>query len=183
MRSILSILLLLVATAPCFSQARHKEERKEAQDEKKSATRDKVDYTLFRRQILTLTEFSDQRRKLAELKKEGKGMAKIFAVVDSLNENADGKFLTGYIQLVLGDNIVNVYELTFDRSVKRIILVKSTGEQLEVEKEARSAPGKPATKAKPKKKKSEDDDEEDEEEEEKEEKEKPVKGKQKDDED
>ena len=176
------MVLMLNLTVNAFSQQRDKEDRKEAQEEKKAANKDRVDYTVFRRQILTLTEFSDQRRKLATMRNEGKGMGKIYAYVDSTNEQEDVRFLKGYIQLAMGDNSANVYEITYDRSLKRIILVKATGEQLEVEKAEtaeKKTPAKPGTKAKPKKKTG-DEDEDEEEEEEKEEKEKPVRGKQKD---
>ena len=182
MNKIILMVLMLSLTVNAYSQQRDKEDRKEAQEEKKSANQDRVDYTVFRRQILTLTEFSDQRRKLATMRNEGKGMGKIYAYVDSTNEQEDVKFLKGYIQLAMGDNSANVYEITYDRSLKRIILVKATGEQLEVEKAEpadKKAPVKTGAKAKPKKKTG-DEDEDEEEEEEKEEKEKPVRGKQKD---
>ncbi len=183
MKQALTILLLLSCSFSSFAQSdrdERREDRKEVQDEKKAVNRNKVDYTVFRRQMLTLPEFAEQRAKLAELKKAGKGIAKIYAVVDSLNDAEENKLLMGYIQLTLGDNSANVYEVTFDRSVKKITLVKATGEALEIEKadkeDARSTPSKPAVKKAPKKKKSEDDDDEEDEEDEQD---KPGRGKQK----
>lgn len=194
MKYILPVFFLLFSVVPAASiaQQRDDEERKEAQIEKKSANKDRVDNNVFRRQILTLPEFSDQRKKIAELRNQGKGIAKIYAVVDSLNENADEKFLIGYIQLSLGDNSVNVYEITYDRKLKNIILIKPTGETLEVEKEEKDEKATPKKttskpvpkKAAPKKKKTDEEGDEEEDEEEKdEEEEKPTKRKQKDEDD
>jgi len=187
MRNVLLSTIFMLSSLAGYGQQKDKDDRKEATEERKAANKDRVDYTVFRRQILTLTEFSDERRKLAQLKNEGKGIGKIYAVVDSMNEQPDDKFLKGYIQLVMGDNSANVYELTFDRNLKRIILVRPTGEQLEVEKTTpasrRPAAVKPPLKAKPKKKTGEEDEEEEAEEEENEETEKPVRGRKKEKED
>jgi hypothetical protein len=183
MKHILLLLAMALISFNTFAQARDKEDRKEERDERKAANSDRVDIVVFRRQILTLPEFSDQRKKLAELKKQGHGIGKIYAVVDSLTDVEDGKFLKGYIELILGDNSANVYELTFDRKLKSIILVKPTGEQLEIEKAEKPEPAARKTahaKPVPKKKKSEDDEEDEDEDEDEE---KPVKGKQKDDDD
>lgn len=159
------LLIMMFCTVHAFGQ-KTKEDRKEEQEEKKAVGKDKVDYTVFRRQILSLTEFSNQRRKVAEMRAQGKGIIRIFAVVDSLNDIEDGKFLKGYIQLIKGDEVANVYELTFDRGLKRITLVKPTGEKLDLgddeEKTVRKT--KPTTSKPVKKKKTGDDDEEDEEE-------------------
>ncbi|MBE2290445.1 MAG: hypothetical protein IAE95_12880 [Chitinophagaceae bacterium] len=187
MRKLLLATILMLCTLAGYGQQKDKDDRKEATEERKAANKDRVDYTVFRRQILTLTEFSDERRKLAQLKSDGKGIGKIYAVVDSTNEQPDDKFLKGYIQLLMGDNTANVYELTFDRNLKRIILVRPTGEQLEVEKATpasrRPAAAKPPLKTKPKKKTGDDDEEEEADEEEAEETEKPVRGKKKEKED
>jgi len=187
MRNVFLATILMLSALAGYGQQKNKDDRKEATEERKSANKDRVDYTVFRRQILTLTEFSDERRKLAQLKSDGKGIGKIYAVVDSTNEQPDDKFLKGYIQLVMADNTANVYELTFDRNLKRIILVRPTGEQLEVEKATpttrKPTAAKPPLKAKPKKKTGDEEEEEEAEEEENDETEKPVRGRKKEKED
>jgi len=162
MRYILAILLAL-ASATAIAQT-DKEERNEQQEEKKAANQNKVDYNLFRRQILGLKEFSEERRKIPALQKANKSPVKIVAVVDSLSDNEDPKRITGYIRQDIGDNSTNVYEVTFDRSIKKIIFVKPTGEANDEEKEETADAKKPTSKhAAPKKKKADDDDEEEEE--------------------
>lgn len=154
-------LFIVLCSMHAAAQQRTKEDRKEEQDERRAAGKDRVDYAVFRRQILSITEFSDQRRKIAEWKAQGKGIAKIYAVVDSLNDNEDGKFLKGYIRLIMGGSVADVYELSFDRGLKRIVLVKPTGEQLEIEEPAK--PERKRNTASPvKKKKTGDEDDEDE---------------------
>lgn len=103
---------------------------------------------------------------MAEWRAQGKGIIRIFAVVDSLNDVEDGKFLKGYIQLIKGDEVANVYELTFDRGLKRITLVKPTTEKLDLgdDEDKAERKTKPATAKPVKKKKTGDDDEEEEEE-------------------
>lgn len=154
-----------------------REELKDAQDEKKAKNNDRVDYNLLRRQILTLPEYAEQRSRLQEIRKAGKGIPKIYAVVDSLNDNNDAKKLIGHIVLTLGDNVANVYEVTYDRSAKKIVQVKPTGETLEIDKEEASEPGNRQNVKKPtaRKKKGEEEDDEEEEDEE----DKPTKGKKK----
>lgn len=183
------VALSLVAAPVCAQTDRdeRREDRKEQQDERKAANKDRVDNTVFRRQILTLPEFAEERRKLAELRKKTSSVPKIYAWADSTNDHNNATTLLGYITETLGDNTVNIFEITFDRTAKKIIKVKPTGEKLELEE----AEEKPARKAKPtpaptaKKKKSEDDEEEEEEPEEQDEKpekpEKPVKKKRTDD--
>ena len=114
-----------------------KEDRKEAIDERKAKNKEKVDYNLFRRQMLSLKEFAEERKKIPELQKQSKGVVKIVAYVDSLDAD-DGKnrSLVGYICEVVGDNATNVYEATYDRTTKKIINVKQTQEGAELEKEA-----------------------------------------------
>lgn len=179
MKNILLALLTIVSMCGPVAAQQDRNERKEAlkeaQEEKKTKNNNRVDYNVFRRQILTLPEYAEQRNKLQDIRKAGKGIPKIYAVVDSLNENDDPKKLIGYILLTLGESSANVYEITYDRTSKKIVQVKPTGETLDVEKEEATEPNhqekgkKPATK----KKKSEEDDEEEDEEE------KPTKGKKK----
>ena len=170
MKNILSILLVLLSMCGTASAQQdrdeRREDRKEAQEEKKANNKNKVDYSVFRRQILTLPEYAEQRSKLQEIRKAGKGIPKIYAVVDSLNDTEDAKLLTGYIMLTLGDNTANVYEVTYDRAVKKIVQVKPTGETLDIEKEEAIEPTSKQSVKKPAPKKKTGDDEDEEEEEE-----------------
>jgi hypothetical protein len=193
MRHLIVVMLLLSCTSVCVAQDDKKEEkkeareerteeRKEAKEEKNATNRNKVDYNVFRRQILALPEFAAQRAKLPEMRKTGTGIPKIYAVVDSSNDSEDGKFLTGFIQLSQGDNSANVYEVTFDRMKKKISMVKPTGEAIESEaQEKAEQKGRSKTTAKKSTKKKTDDDEDDDDEDEPEDK--PVKGKQTEEED
>ena len=172
-------LLCLLLTAIAFSAAAQtdKEEKKEQQQERKAANQDKVDVNVFRRMILATKEYSDERRKIPALQKANKVKVRIEAIVDSLSDNEDAKKLTGYIRRDIGDNSVNVYEVIFDRSIKKIISVKPTGEGNEDDNEEsadqKKAPPKHTAKTK---KKTDDDDDEDEDP-------KPFKKKQKDEDD
>lgn len=180
----LNLVLVVMGCMMCNllnAQTRDNEERKEEQQEKKANNRNKVDYTVFRRQILTLPEFDAEKKKLSELRKQTGGVPKIYAVVDSLNDADDSKQLIGYIVATLGDNTANVYEITFDRVQRKIVKVKPTGEQLEAERpdvvERRDKNAKPPSK----KKKTDDEDEDAEDEDEPEEKQERRKQKDEDD--
>lgn len=138
-----------------------REERKsdlrEKYQERTSKAKEKVDYNVFRRQILGLKEYADERKKIPALQKASKMSVKIVAYVDSL-EGDEGPTLTGYIQQNIGDNSINVYELTYDRAAKKIVSVKPTGETSEFEAEEKTTePKKTITK---KKVKGDDDEEE-----------------------
>jgi hypothetical protein len=180
MKNILSILLVLLSMCGTAAAQQDKDERredrKEAQEDKKANNKNKVDYSVFRRQILTLPEYAEQRSKLQEIRKAGKGIPKIYAVVDSLSDTEDAKLLTGYIMLTLGDNTANVYEVTYNRAVKKIVQVKPTGETLDIEKEEATEPTSKQNVKKPAPKKKTGDDEEEEEDEDEE---KPTRGKKK----
>jgi Na+-transporting methylmalonyl-CoA/oxaloacetate decarboxylase gamma subunit len=180
------ILLILIAVMSLCGKVmaqqdrnERREDRKEMQDEKIAKNKNKVDYNVFRRQILALPEYAEQRSKLQEIRKASKGIPKINAVVDSTNDSDDTKLLTGYIVLTLGDNTANVYEVTYDRSLKKITQVKPTGETLDIDKEdaTEQKNGKNLKKPAPKKKKSDEDEEENEVDEDEEEK--PARGKKK----
>ena len=86
MKNILSILAVILSMCGTVAAQQDKDERredrKEAQEEKKANNKNKVDYSVFRRQILTLPEYAEQRGKLQEIRKAGKGIPKIYAVVD-----------------------------------------------------------------------------------------------------
>lgn len=119
-----------------------KEDRKEAIDERKAKNKDKVDNNLFRRQMLSLKEYADERKKIPELQKTNKGVVKVVAYVDTLDgDDGKNKSLIGYICEIVGDNATNVYEATYDRAQKKIINVRMTQEGAELEKEAAAAKG------------------------------------------
>ena len=172
---LLIIMCLLLGTAG-FAQV-----DKEDREEKKARVKDKVDYNVFRRQMLSLKEYLDERKKIPSLQKESKMHVKVVAYVDSTDGGDDSKTLTGFIRQDVGDNSTNVYEVTYDRALKKITLVKPTGEANEIEKQEKATPKKTTEKApvktevkkKPKPKSDEDDDDDMDEE-------KPAKGSHKD---
>jgi hypothetical protein len=147
-----------------------KTELREKNDDRHANAKQKVDYNLFRRQMLTLKEYTDERKKIPALQKATKSPAKVIVYVDTAAEG-DEKTLTGFIHEQAGDNSVNVYEITYDRAQKKIVAVKPTGETIDTEKEEAS---EKVTKEKTVRKKSKDDDDDEETDEEK-----PVKSKHK----
>jgi len=172
---IITLLLCFAFQATLFAQApvRH------ASPEVRQRARDRSDYALFRRQMSTLKEFAEERKKIPALQKENKReIVKVGTAVDSVetDDTAKSKFITGYITQQIGDNSANAYEITFDRTLRKIINVKRTGEstepeQAEVKEKKTTAKDGAVKKAAPKKKRTGDDEEEEEEKEEKEEKE------------
>jgi len=166
--SVFVIMLLLSANS--YAQV-----DKEEKEEKKAAIKEKVDYNVFRRQMLTLKEYSEERKKVPAIQKTTKLKVKIVAYVDSTDGVDDTKTLTGYIRQDVGDNSANIYEVTFDRAQKKITLVKPTGETNEIEKDDAATDKKPKQKTVIKKKSKTDDDDDDEGDEDK-----PTKSKQKD---
>jgi len=167
-------LLFLLSIAMCITSFAQKEKMdKDEKDEKRDARttriKDKTDYALFHRQMLSLKEYGDERRKIPNLQKANKMTVKVSAVVDTTidaDDEAGNKTLIGYIKEDIGDNSSNVYEVTFDRTQKKIVGVKYTGEANEVEKEDKAAPKKAAP-AKAIRKKNKDDDDDDDQDEEK----------------
>jgi hypothetical protein len=141
MKNLISLILLTFICYPALAQAdkSEKQERKteirERNDERMAKSKEKVDYNLFRRQMLGLKEYAEERKKIPELQKALKTPARIVVYIDSLNDGEDNKMLTGYIREDAGDNSANVYEITYDRVQKKIIVVKPTGETIELEKE------------------------------------------------
>ncbi len=178
MKKHLTILFLLTLTITSHAQddkADHKQELRDNAAEKKIASKQKVDYNLFRRQILTLPEYADERKKVPALQKASKMTVKIVAYVDSLNDAGDdAKTLIGYISENIGDNTTNIYELTYDRSLKKIITVKPTGETPDIEQDDSDVKKPTPKKTTAKKTKGDDDDEDTDED-------KPTKKKAKDD--
>lgn len=169
--------LCMVSFTALYAQS-GKEEQAEKREENKAKAKDRSDYNLFHRQMLALKEFSEERRKIPALQKANKGIIiKIAAVVDTSDDEARSKTLTGFIVQHIGDNSVNVYEVTYDRAVKKIITVKHTLESSEADKadkEDKAIETKhPAKKTIHKKNKDDDEDADDEDD-------KPAKGKDKD---
>ena len=166
--------LCLLLSVPCsFAQAQKekmtREEKQEKIDARATRIKDRADYALFRRQMLALKEYQDERKKIPALQKQNKAVVKVLAVVDSLDDAGDNpKTLSGYIRQDIGGTTANVYEVTFDRARKAITAVKPTGESTEPEKEEK-AEKKPVQKKTEKtiKKKNADDDGDDDEEQEK----------------
>ena len=147
-----------------------------ASPEVRQRARDRSDYSLFRREITALKEFAEEKKKALAIQKENKEVVKVIATIDSVDtdDTAKMKTITGYITQQIGDVSANAYELTFDRTTRKITGIKRTGESTEPEvAEPKAKPATPKAevkKAAPAKKKKTGDDE-DEEEDEKEEKE------------
>lgn len=166
------ILLFLLAFAfASYAQAdkSDKEERKQEikanEQERKTLTKERVDYNLFHRQLVALKEYSDERKKIPALQKASKMPVKIVASIDSVDDVGDetkSKTLTGYISENIGDNSTNIYEVTYDRTLKKIISVKATGETSDIEQEETTGKKTTEKKTSVKKTKDEDDDDADE---------------------
>jgi hypothetical protein len=174
-KSNIILFILLAFTTAAFAQT-DKEDRKEQQEEKKNANKEKVDFGVFRRLIMSTKEFSDERRKIPALQKANKVPVKIIAVVDSMADSDSPTKLIGYIRQDIGDISTNVYEVVFDRTIKKIISVKPTGDANDEDKDETANEKKTPGKHIGTKKKKDDEDEDDEDE-------KPSKKKQKDDDD
>ena len=116
---------LFFGTAAAHAQQDDKDERKEQQAEKKEQSKEKVDLNLFHRQMLTLPEYSNERRRLAS---QNGDKGKVTAYVDTATDAENSKFLTGYIARSSGGEVVNLYEVSFDRSIRKIVGIKPTGE-------------------------------------------------------
>jgi len=163
MKNKIIILLLLSFNISSYAQTDKDDRKQDIRDnpqERKTITKEKVDYNLFHRQIIALKEYADERKKIPALQKASKMPVKIVSTIDSVDDVADNeknKTLTGYITENVGDNSVNVYEITYDRSLKKIVSVKATGETSDAEQEE-SDKNTGVKKTSAKKKKGEDDD-------------------------
>lgn len=163
MKHILTLLLLVTSIA-CFAQTdktdlqERKADNRQRYEERTSKAKEKVEYNLFRRQMLVLPEYVEERKKIPALQKATKTPVRVVVYIDSLNDAEDNKTLTGYIREDAGDNTANVYEVTYDRAQKKITAVKPTGESIDIEKD--DATDKPV-KEKTIRKKSKDDDDDD----------------------
>ena len=172
---IFSLLLCLMISFSSYAQVPPKPK---ASAEAQQRAKDKAEYKIFKKQILGLKEFADEKRKAPKIQKEAKQPVKIEAVIDSVDDD-QAKVITGYITQIVGDNTSNVYELTFDREQKKITIIKRTGDAIEPQEKADKEEKEPDAKKKvaPKKKTEDDDADMDE----PEEKEKPAKKGKKDD--
>ena len=164
MKNIVSLLFLLTIGISSYAQTDKDDRKQEIRDnaqEKKTISKEKVDYNLFRRQMLALKEYSDERKKIPALQKASKMPVKVIAYVDSLDgagDNAENKTLIGYITEIVGDNATNIYETTYDRALKKIITVKATGETSDIEQEETGTKKTIEKKSTAKKAKDDDDD-------------------------
>lgn len=176
---LLAFCVLVSATAFAQKEKMTREEKDEKNEARLTRIKDKTDYALFHRQMLSLKEYNDERKKIPNLQKANKVPVKIVPVIDSLDDvdDAAAKTLIGYIRQDIGDNSTNLYEVTFDRAQKKIVAVKHTAEAIDAEKEAaeeraeKASEKKTPVKTTVKKKKSDDDDDDDGDDD------KPVKGK------
>ena len=164
------IIFLLAFAASSFAQTNkdtkddkveRKQEIRENAAEKKIVSKLKVDNNLFRRQMLALPEYADERKKIPALQKASKMPVKIAVYVDSLGDAGDeAKTLTGYICEIVGDNSTNIFEVTYDRALKKITTVKPTGETSDIEQDNDTEVKKAGAK-KPAAKKAKGDDDDD----------------------
>ena len=178
---IIAILLCFASPTLLFAQAPGLHSTPESRQKSK----DRSDYSLFRRQITALKEFAEERKKIPALQKENKEVIKVYVTMDSTesDDTMKNKFLQGFITQQIGDVSTNAYELTFDRTLRKITTVKRTGESTdpepaEIKEKPAPKKGTEVKKTAPKKKKTGDDDDEEEEEEKEE---KTPAGKEKDD--
>jgi len=177
------LLLLLITNFAAVAQNTQQKEKmtREEKDEKTAARQARIDakndYFQFRKQIQALAEFAEEKRKLLKLQENKKVPVRIVIAIDSLDEGDTSKTLTGYIVRNTGDDASLRYDITYDRTQRKIVSVKKTQEAIETDKEVQEAKEemaeekavqkKSAAKPPVSKKKSDDDDEDDEPEEEK----------------
>lgn len=157
--------LTLCTTAIAQRQKMDEDEKAEKRDARATRIKDKTDYGLFHRQMLSLKEYNAERSKIPSLQKANKMPVKVTAVVDTtmdMDDDAGNKTLIGYIKQDIGDNSTNVYEVTYDRAQKKIVNVKYTGEGNDADREEKATRSKAApAKAAVHKKKGDDEEEDD----------------------
>jgi hypothetical protein len=108
-----------------------------AQDETPHLTKkDKSDFNNFRRQIMKLQEYVNEKNKIPRLKKQNNTTVKVIALVDSTSaenddDNSQSLPLTGFIAQIMGNDTFNAYEIEYDRVAKKITSVKQTGEGMD----------------------------------------------------
>ena len=172
MKNISTILFLLLISITSHAQidkadvkeqkADRKQDIRENAAEHKALSKLKVDYNLFRRQMIALKEYGDERKKIPAIQKASKMTVKIVAYIDSVEADDSSKTLTGFIVENVGDNSTNIFEITYDRAQKKITAVKPTGETSDIEQDETGDTKKPGPKkATTKKPKGDDDDDDD----------------------
>ncbi len=129
---------------------------------------DKSDIINFHRQILSLKEYNDERAKIPALQKANKVTVKVKGVVDTTDATTDGEDdgkptnkLTGYIRQELGNETIDLYQLTYDRTKKKITAVVPVSDSTD-NRRSIIATGTKKAMSKKNSKKSEDDEDEDE---------------------
>ena len=171
MKNIITILFLLLISIPTHAQvdkadvkeqkADRKQDIRENAAEHKALSKLKVDYNLFRRQMIALKEYGDERKKIPAIQKASKMTVKIVAYIDSVEADDSSKTLTGFIAENVGDNSTNIFEITYDRSQKKITAVKPTDETSDIEQDENGDTKKPGPKKAGAKKSKGDDDDDD----------------------
>lgn len=133
---------------------------------------DKSDIINFHRQILSLKEYNEERAKIPALQKANKVTVKVKAIVDTSDmasdTDDDGKpntKLTGYIRREIGQESIDVYQLSFDRIKKKITAVVPVTDSTDAALKSVIAPGTKKTAIKKTAKKSDDDEDDDDEDE------------------
>jgi len=136
--TLLSICCLLLSVVSFAQKEKMTREEKDEKIQARAARiANKNDYAIFHKQMLAMKEYLDERKKIPALQKANKGIVKVVAVVDSVDDEDDAKSksLFGVIRLDVGDNSTTVYEVTFDRIGKKIVAVKNTQEGAEADRE------------------------------------------------
>jgi len=110
----------------------------------KTKNKDKADFATFKKQMMGLQEYIDERKKIPKLQKQNKATVKVYVVVtkDSTadaDDETQNNILNGFIRQDIGDNSFNVYEVEFDRVTKKITSVKATGEGLDPDTDVKKA--------------------------------------------
>src|SRR5580693_5010615 len=88
--------LTLGLTSYAQKEKMDQEEKDDKREARSTRIKDKTDYALFHRQMLSLKEYSDERRKIPNLQKANKMTVKVSAIVDTTVDAGD-KILIGYI--------------------------------------------------------------------------------------
>ena len=134
------ILFFLTLAISSFAQTEKEKLTPEDKQEKNQARtiriNEKNDYALFRKQLLALKEYADEKKKAPKLQAENKVPVKVVVAIDSIDEgDTVTKVLTGYIVQNIGDNATLMYDITFDRTQKKIVSIKRTAEAADADKE------------------------------------------------
>src|ERR1035437_6940181 len=99
----LFLIFCLLFSLPSFAQQKEKMTREDKQEKNEARTariNSKNDYAIFHRQLLSLKEYMDERKKIPNLQKANKMPVKVVVAIDTVDEGdeASAKKLTGYIR-------------------------------------------------------------------------------------